>query len=71
MKLIDAFMVLVTGYDDDDNEVGLTEGPFRTKDTAEKWAKLVHPGHDFTVMVTLIEPGERCKGLPRKRTKAR
>ena len=68
-KWTEAFALMIHGEDDEGNDVHQTIEPFRTKEVAEKYAKLKFRGFDHSILFTMIPPGTRCVGLPRKKKK--
>lgn len=68
-RWIEARDVLIQGLDEAGNEVGQSEGPFRSSDDASRWVKHFYPGFDFSVLVTHVPEGTRFRRAPKKEKK--
>jgi hypothetical protein len=67
-KWLEAFDLMVTGEDEDGNATSLTEGPFRSREMAAKFAKAKYRGFEHSTLITFVEERwARFKGLPRKK----
>jgi hypothetical protein len=64
---LEAFEVMVYGQTEDGEDMALTEGPFRTREIAQAFAKAKYKGFDHSVLTTFVEEKwTRFRGLPRK-----
>jgi len=60
---IECFDALVSGENEDGDEVAESFGPFRTSEKASSWAQAAYPGLKFVVLPTMEEKaGLRFKG---------
>jgi len=67
-KWLEAFELMVAGEDEDGTEIRVTEGPFRSREMAERFGKAKYRGFKYSTLVTFVEERwARFKGLPRKK----
>lgn len=63
----DGFEVIVHGKDEAGLPVARTEGPFRSRDDAERWTRKKYRGHRFDVTKTLVPDGTSWRRPPAKK----